>query len=109
MPKKLPTQHLMWMLRSGRTCTFALPQVTCKRKHLGGDGDTGGVSAKGTLMLKSALLSDLGVRVTWSGRFLSISGGRMGLWCTGAIGPINWCHMSPIRYRDPRMGCRRCH
>ncbi|GMN66625.1 hypothetical protein TIFTF001_035684 [Ficus carica] len=44
------------VVRRGRPCTVSLHLVTCKKEAPQSDGDTSGVSANGTLMLKSVVV-----------------------------------------------------
>ncbi|GMN31292.1 hypothetical protein TIFTF001_003192 [Ficus carica] len=65
------------------------------------DGDTGGVSATGTPMLRSVreLMSKRrgsGVQVTQSGRLPSAPDGQIGLRCACAVCPISRRHVSMV-------------
>ncbi|GMN56189.1 hypothetical protein TIFTF001_025308 [Ficus carica] len=66
----------MWLLGQRWSCAATLRWVTCKREAPQSDGDTDGVSATGTLMLKSVFPAGSGIRVTRSGRPPSAPGRR---------------------------------
>ncbi|GMN42446.1 hypothetical protein TIFTF001_011658 [Ficus carica] len=86
------------------SCTVTLRRVTCKREALRSDGDTGGVSATSTPILKSEFPAGSGVLVTRSGRLPRTPGGQIGLRCAGAVCLISrrhvfmvWCQ-GTLRY-----------
>ncbi|GMN44761.1 hypothetical protein TIFTF001_013956 [Ficus carica] len=54
-----------------KLCTIVLCLISCKREAPPSKGDTSGVSAKGTPMLKSAFFMGSGTRMTLMGCILS--------------------------------------
>ncbi|GMN31989.1 hypothetical protein TIFTF001_003491 [Ficus carica] len=88
----------MRLLGLRSTCTVALRWVTCKREAPRSDGDTGGVSAMGTPMLKS-------VKALMSRRHVSM------VWCQGTLGwaAADTNERSPIRSRRRKSGATASH
>ncbi|GMN46543.1 hypothetical protein TIFTF001_015730 [Ficus carica] len=101
MPKIYSTtpDMIAW---SDRSCTVTLRRVTYKREAPRSDGDTGGVSATRTSMLKSmrAFPASSGVRVTRSGRTPSAPGGHASADTGGGH------RVSLTRRRRPALGAK---